>query len=133
MNAEERKNAELVERFMRGAGVHESFWAETPFPKLQRYLISLGMPSDDVNDAGTKDELLLLIAKFAVFENGVMVIQGAVGATKIRREAKARIEKEDAATEVLSAGVKGRAARNDVAQKDAAAQQVQGLMSGTAV
>ena len=95
MNAEERKNAELVERFMRGAGVHESFWAETPFPKLQRYLISLGMPSDDVNDAGTKDELLLLIAKFAVFENGVMVIQGAVRCKRARWEMMARKRRKD--------------------------------------
>ena len=61
------------------------------------------------------------------------MIQGAVGASKIRRETKARIEKEDAATTVLDGAVKGRAARNDLAQKDAAAQSVQGLMSGSAV
>jgi len=72
MDSQELKNAQTVEMFMRTAGVHESFWAETPFPKLQRYLISLGMPTDDVNDSSTKDELLLLIAKYAVFENGAL-------------------------------------------------------------
>jgi len=116
---------DLVEKFMRAAGVHETFWVETPMPKLKRYIISLGVPADDVNACETKDELLRVIEKYAVFENGVLVIQGAVAGVAVRKQVKEEIAKQENASDVIKASMAGNDVRQELAEKATAAQKIQ--------